>query len=83
MLFYLSSTLFLYVLLGLSRSVLSAPVAASSIETEARNKTSPAFVIYSNKFVSSSVLPPVSELKVSIFDCLPDFVRLNTHLTAF
>ena len=69
MLFYLFSTLFLYVLLGLSRAVLSAPVAASSIETEARNKTSsPAFVIYSNKFVSSNVLPPVSELKVSKSD---------------
>ncbi|TBU33675.1 glycoside hydrolase [Dichomitus squalens] len=54
-----------FILLALSRYVLSAPIASSGTGADTQNQTSPspAFVIYTNKFVSSSVLPPVNELK--------------------
>ena len=47
-------------------SVLAVPVPeAASLVSRATSIPSPAFVVYTDKFVSADVLPPVSQLAVS------------------
>ena len=50
-------------------SVLAVPVPeASHLVSRATSIPSPAFVVYTDRFVDANVLPPAAQLAVSTFD---------------
>lgn len=76
------SSVYIALALASVTSVIAVPVAndGSHLEARAVKAPSPAFVIYTDKFVSADVLPPASQLAVSV-SRPPGSVSLLIHAT--